>query len=84
MAHTIMEAEKSHYLLSASWRDRKTGSFVRLFVLSFVLLGPVAYRGSQARGLIGPTAAGLYHRHRNTGSKPRLQPTPQLTAKLDL
>ena len=42
---------------------------------------PVAYGGSQARGLIGATAAGRCHS--NTGSKPHLQPIPQLMATLD-
>ena len=39
-----------------------------------------AYGGSQARGRIGAVATGLHHSHSNTGSKLRLQPTPQLTA----
>ena len=43
----------------------------------------MAYGGSQARGPIGATDAGLHHSHSNTGSKPRLQPTPQLTATPD-
>ena len=30
-----------------------------------------------------PVAAGLCHSHSNTGSEPRLQPTPQLTAMPD-
>ena len=30
---------------------------------------PVAYGGSQARGLIGTAATGLHHRHSNTRSK---------------
>ena len=42
-----------------------------------------AYGGSQARGLIGATAAGLHHRHSNAESKPGLRPTPQLTAMPD-
>ena len=37
---------------------------------------PTAYRGSQAKGLIGAVAAGLYHSHSNTGSEPHLRPTP--------
>ena len=41
---------------------------------------PMAYGGSQARGLIG---AGLRHSHSNAGSKPCLRPTPQLMAMLD-
>ena len=43
----------------------------------------MAYRSSQARGLIGATAAGLRHNHSNVGSKWRLQPTPQLMAMPD-
>ena len=43
----------------------------------------MAYGGSQARGLIGAVAAGLYQSHSNPRSKPRPQPTPQLTAMLD-
>ena len=44
---------------------------------------PTAYGNSQARGLIGATAAGLHHSHSNVGSKPHLQPTPQLPVMLD-
>ena len=44
---------------------------------------PVAYGGSQARGLIGAVAAGLRQSHSNVGSEPRLRPTPQLTATPD-
>ena len=46
---------------------------------------PAAYGGSQARGQIGTTAAGLHHSHGNarSRSKPHLQPIPQLTATLD-
>ena len=36
----------------------------------------------QARGQIGVVATSLHHSH-NTGSKPRLWPTPQLTAMAD-
>ena len=63
--------------------------FVCLFCLfvSFSLFRaePVAYGGSQARGQIGAVAADLRHSlsHSNTGSKSRLQPTPQLTVMLD-
>ena len=59
--------------------------FFFLFGFSFLLFraAPAAYGGSQARGPIGTTAAGLHHSHRNMGSKPRLQPTPQLMATPD-
>ena len=43
---------------------------------------PTTYGSSQARSPIRTAAAGLHHRH-NTGSKPSLQPTPQLTAMPD-
>ena len=55
--------------------------FFCIFAISWAALA--AYGGSQARGLIGPLAAGLRHSHSNTGSEPHLQPTPQLVATLD-
>ena len=53
--------------------------------LSFYLFRaiPVAYGGSQARGLIGAVAAGLHHSHSNVVSELRQRPTPQLTATPD-
>ena len=56
-------------------------SFFGLFV--YFRASPTAYGGSQARGPIGAVAAGLHQSHSNAGSKPSLQPTPQLTATLD-
>ena len=44
---------------------------------------PMAYGGSQARGLIGATATGLHQSHSNAGSTLWLQLTPQLTAVPD-
>ena len=44
---------------------------------------PAAYRGSQARGLIRATAAGLRRSHSNARSELCLQPTPQLMATPD-
>ena len=43
----------------------------------------IAYGSFQAWGRIRAAAAGLHHSHSNSGSKPCLQPTPQLTAALD-
>ena len=43
----------------------------------------MAYGSSQARDQIGATAAGLYLHYSNTGSEPRLGPTPQLLAMPD-
>ena len=52
--------------------------FIYLFCISRAT--PAAYRGSQARGLIGAVAVGLCQSHSNARSKPLLRPTPQLTA----
>ena len=53
-------------------RERMSGvvSVFSVFVFSRAI--PVAYGGSQARDLIGATAATLHH----TSSEPHLQPTP--------
>ena len=58
--------------------------FIYLFGLfAFSRATPVAYGVSQARRPIGAVVAGLGHSHSNTGSKPHLPPTPQLTAMAD-
>ena len=56
--------------------------FLFFFFFFFLLFraASVAHGRSQARGWIGAVAAGLYHCHSHLGSKPRLWPTPQLTA----
>ena len=55
--------------------------FFGLFAISWA--APATYGGSQARGRIGATAAGLRQSHSNAGSEPHLRPTPQLMAMLD-
>ena len=62
--------------------------FLSFIVLSFFFLffslyraTPTAYGGSQARGRMGATPAGLPHD--NARSELRLRPTPELTAMLD-
>ena len=57
--------------------------FVCVCLFAFSMAAPLAYRGSQARGLIGAVATSLHQSHSNAGSEPRLQPTPQLTAMPD-
>ena len=60
--------------------------FVCLFVCLFLpFLGLLLWHmgGSQARGRIGAVAASLCQSHSSARSKPRLRPTPQLTATLD-
>ena len=54
--------------------------FFFFFFFVFSTATPVAYRGSQARGLMGAVVAGLHHNHSNERPEPRLQPTPQLMA----
>ena len=52
-------------------------------LFAFSRAAPGAYGDSQARGLNGAVATGLLQRSSNVGSKPHLQPTPQLMAPLD-
>ena len=59
---------------------------VHLLLLPFFVFfraTPVAYGGSQARGLIRAIAPSLRQSHSNARSKLRVQPTPQLTATPD-
>ena len=60
-------------------------TFVVVVVVVFCLLRAplMACGGSQARGLIKATAAGLRHSPSHAVSEPRLQPTPQLMATPD-
>ena len=64
------------------WKRTTPGAILFLFLLLF-RAAPAAYRGSQARGLIGATAAGLLQSYSNARSQPRLRPTPRLTATPD-
>jgi len=54
------------------------------FFLLFFRATPMTYGGSKVRGLIRAVAAGLYHSHSNTRSKPCLRPSLQLMSKLIL
>ena len=49
----------------------------------WTFITPEACGGSQARGWIRATAAGLHHSHSNARSEPHLRPAPQLTVTLD-
>ena len=69
------------YSLSIELISRAGLFFFGLFAISWA--APSAYGGSQARDPIGAVAAGLGKSHSNAGSRPHLQPTPQLTATLD-
>jgi len=56
---------------------------IRGKIFFFFRAAPAAYGGSQARGRIRATAAGLSQSHSNARSKLHLKPTPQLMAMLD-
>ena len=58
--------------------------FFFFFFFAFSWAAPMAYGGSQTRGLIRAIAAGLCQSHSNAGCEPSLQATPQLMATLDL
>ena len=53
------------------------------FIFVLFRAASTAYGDSQARGRIRAVAARLHHSHSNIRSKPRLRPTPQLTATPD-
>ena len=58
--------------------------FVSLkFFFCLLRVTPVAYGGSQDRGLIRATAAGLHQSHSNARSEPHLQPTVKLKTTSD-
>ena len=87
---SLLPAQAPPHLLMEDFLQRSQSPLQILFFFFFFFFfffcifraTPVAYGGSQAKGPIGATAASLYHCHSNMGSKPRLQPTLQLTATL--
>ena len=54
-----------------------------IFVFCLFRAATMDNGGSQARGLIGATAASLLHSYSKAGYEPCLQLTPQLTAMPD-
>ena len=71
-------------LIADHWRKNSRKIWILFLFLFFGLFraAPVAYGGSQARGLIKAVAASPHQSHSNARSEPHLQPTPQLTATL--
>ena len=65
------------YINEFSWK-----LIFKSFFVCFVFSG-ASPGGSRARGRIRAVAASLSQSHSNSGSEPRLQPTPQLKAMLD-
>ena len=57
--------------------------YIYICLFSISKAAPAAYGDSQAGGLIRAIAADPHHNHSNSGSEPRLRPTPQLTARPD-
>ena len=68
---------------SAGSRQHCPFFFPSSSLFAFSRAAPWAYGGSQARGRIRATAAGLHHSHSRVGSEPHLQPTPQFMAMPD-
>ena len=68
--------------IKISFKKTESGKGFILFICLF-RAAPTAHGGSQARGPIGATAAGLHYSHRSAASELCLSPTPLLTALLD-
>ena len=68
-----MESLRNHFHWCS--RNRYGSLFIYLFILLF-RAAPMACGGGQARDRIRAAPAGLCHSHSNTGSEPRLPPTP--------
>ena len=80
----IWEISSLSLMLKAGFLDPKTlGFFLSFFFFVFSRATPIAYRGFQARSLMGAVASGLHHSHSNARSELHLRPTPQLMAMLD-
>ena len=75
--HFTMYTILNHYIVHLKY----TQFFFCLFAISWATL--MAFGGSQARGQIRAVGTGLRHSHSNSGSKPHLQPTPQVIAMPD-
>ena len=73
----IFKLYKHKQLFVWNWNYlKKLKTFYNFFF--FLRAALMAYGGSQARGLTGAAAAGLYHSHSNAGSELHLRPTPFL------
>jgi len=70
-------------LVIVSWVYSYNRTYLVDLFFAISWAAPMAYGGSQVGGPIGAVATGLLQSHSNTGSEPRLQPTPQLTATPD-
>ena len=78
-----MTALISHLSFAKELYERYIYIYIYFFFFCFFRVAPMAYGGSQARGIMGATAASLCQSHSNTGPELHLQPTPQLTAMPD-
>ena len=81
LLHPLAPVYRVFYISIQFFKKFSVFLFKNFFCLSRAKL--TAYGGSQARGLVRTVAPSPYHSHSSMGSKLCLQPTPQLTAKLD-
>jgi len=80
----IFSIHSVQYTVTSSYMDCQALEMCRTkFVFFLFRAAPAAYGGSQARGGIGATAAGLLHSHSNIRFELHLQTTPQLTTTPD-
>ena len=79
----IKPLQLQRYILNLLYPKRAPEFYYYYYYFGSFRAAPVAYGDSQARGWIGAATAGLHRSHSNVGAKPRLWPTPQLTAMPD-
>ena len=79
----VFDERKGLSLFFCMWKSSYSPLSFFFFFFFLFRAAPMAYGDSQARGLIGATAAGLCQNPSNARSEPHLQPTPQLTAMPD-
>ena len=77
---SLFESLKSFFSSFSRWNygKRKISHSMIFFIFLLFRASLEAYGGSQARGRIRATTAGLHHSHSNVGSKPHLWPIPQV------
>ena len=81
----FIQHTRADFLHSTANKDKAYGKFPEIKISFIFLVFSRAASHTTWRfpgwGQIGAVAAGLHQSHSNAGSKPHLQPTPQLTAR---
>ena len=75
---------RTHLCMYILYIFHKCVYYIIIILIFFFRATLMAYGGSQARGRIKAAASSLHHSHSNARSEPRLQPTLQLMAMLDI